>query len=46
MSRVMRGVRTADCCLLAALAPSGCIRMASPISLGPGDAVLAGERWF
>jgi polysaccharide biosynthesis/export protein len=30
----MRGVRAATCCLLAALALSGCIRTASPVAVG------------
>jgi hypothetical protein len=40
----MQGVRAATSCLLAVLALSGCIGMASPISLGPG--VLVGEGWL
>jgi hypothetical protein len=50
----MQGARAAISCLLAALALPGCMPATTPIatlqllstSLGPGDTVQVGERWF
>jgi polysaccharide export outer membrane protein len=49
MGRSMRGVRAATCCLLAALALSGCIRTASPVAVtspqGDLDSLAYGQPY-